>query len=183
MLIVRIFMLLAVMALQDAVHHHYKRKQDPSVFKGTGALVPNITVYGTIIMTDYLGELSSIVESHGQRNGTVSPKAQLAVNRGKRVREETLKEVPFPVAEWPPLKVSQCPHDDREKHGSSERGLAWAHYQILLEFIYFDYDVLKEWEQPGGMNWILCTRAIPSLRLVRRLSRWGQSLVRNRTEW
>jgi hypothetical protein len=152
MLIVRIFMLLAVMALQDAAHHHYKRKQDPSVFKGTSALMPNITVYGTIIMTDYLGELSSIVESHGERNGTVSPKAKLAVNRGKRVREETLKEVPFPVAEWPPLKVSQCPHDDREKHGSSERGLAWAHYQILLEFIYFDYDVLKEWEQPGGMK-------------------------------
>ncbi len=132
--------------------HHQRRKQDPSVFKGSDTFIPNITVYGSIIMTDYLGELTSALESLEGRNGTVSPKMRLAVNRGKRVREETLHEVPFPVAEWPPLKVSQCPHDDREKHGSSERGLSWAHYQILLEFVYFDYDVMKEWEQPGGLQ-------------------------------
>ena len=58
----------------------------------------------------------------------------------------------MPVVEWPPLRVAQCPQDDREKHGSSERGLSWAHYQILLEFIYFDDDVMKEWEKVGGMQ-------------------------------
>jgi hypothetical protein len=136
-----------------AKHHGAKhRKQNPALFLGTRELVPNITIYGSIIMTDYLKELSSIVEAAGLKNETVSPKVAIAALRGKRVREGALREIPFPVVEWPPLRVSQCPQDDREKHGSSERGLSWAHYQILLEFIYFDYDVMKEWEKPGGMQ-------------------------------
>jgi hypothetical protein len=136
-----------------STHHGTRKKQDPAAFKGSSTFVPGITVYGSIIMTDYLSELTSMVEavSAGKNNETIPQKVQVAVNRGKRVREE-LREIPFPVVEWPPLKVAQCPHDDREKHGSSERGLSWAHYQILLEFVYFDYDVVKEWEQPGGMK-------------------------------
>ena len=135
-----IFLFVSLLALQEGAKHHghKNRKQDPALFLGTSKLVPNITVYGSIIMTDYLKELSSIVEAARLKNETVSPKMELAALRGKRVREGALKELPLPVVEWPPLRVAQCPQDDREKHGSSERGLSWAHYQILLEFIYFE---------------------------------------------
>jgi len=65
---------------------------------------------------------------------------------------ELIPQLPFPVAEWPPLRVSACPYDDRAKHGSSERGLMWAHYQIILDFAYFDWDVEEKYIGGGGME-------------------------------
>jgi hypothetical protein len=131
-------------------------RQNASLFLGkhvvdTRNVSHSITIFGSIIMTDYLGELTNLCFHNIKKNLTCSSKLNTAIKRGRNARL-SIQELPFPVVEWPSLKVASCPHDDRNKHGTSERGLAWAHYQILLEFVYFDYDVLKEVENGAGLD-------------------------------
>jgi hypothetical protein len=102
-------------------------------------------------MMDYLGEMTALLQQERARNISSSHKVQLASQRRAKLFADTLPELPFPVAEWPPLRTNACPHDQRVKHGSSERGLMLAHYQILLDFAFFDWDVQEKHDAPGGM--------------------------------
>ena len=53
---------------------------------------------------------------------------------------EMINQLPFPVVEWPPVFIGPCPQI-LNGH-KTERGLAFAHYQIWADFIFFDHDVL-----------------------------------------
>jgi hypothetical protein len=136
------------------VHHMHNLidgKQDPRVFRGAHSLTKaNNTIYGAVIMMDYLGEMSELLAQEKAKNITSSHKLELASSRRAKIME-LVPQLPFPIAEWPPLRVAACPNDDRSKHGSSERGLMWAHYQVILDFAYFDWDVQEKYEVEGGM--------------------------------
>lgn len=96
---------------------------------GNSHFVPNITVFGSILMTD-AGE--PVKE-------TAANETNFAALRCLHARDMYSK-LPFPVVEWPALFTKPCP---QKRHGhKSERGLAFAHLQIWLDFIYFDPDVL-----------------------------------------
>jgi len=104
-----------------------------------------------VITTDYSGEMQALVDEAKAQNITPPHKALLATQRRAKMHEIGL-QLPFPLVEWPPIRSKQCPGDNRVQHGSAERGVSLAHYQILLDFIYFDYDVSKEYNAPGGMR-------------------------------
>lgn len=58
------------------------------------------------------------------------------------------RSLPFPVVEWPAVFTKACPKNRVGKHDhKTERGLALAHFQIWLEFIYFDPDVIEAYEK------------------------------------
>jgi len=136
----------------SAHHRAHSYVQDPSVFRGARNLTSNnCTVYGAVITTDYSGEMQALVDEAEARNNTPPHKALLATHRRAKMHEIGL-QLPFPLVEWPPVRSKQCPGDNRVQHGSAERGVSLAHYQILLDFIYFDYDVLQMYNAPGGMT-------------------------------
>jgi len=121
----------------------------------TQSLVKGRSVHGAIVMTDYMGELTrSFLALNGTADGATNPnfKAfQVGAARGAHARA-VIAELPFPVVEWPPIYTKNCPplvataaaHSARHKHTHTERGLVLAHYQVWLEFVFFDHDVLLE---------------------------------------
>jgi len=136
----------------NAHHKAHSYAQDPSVFYGARNLTSNnCTVYGAVITTDYSGEMQALVDEAKAKNVTPPHKALLATQRRAKMHEIGL-QLPVPLVEWPPIRSKQCPGDNRVQHGSAERGVSLAHYQILLDFIYFDYDVSHVYYAPGGMK-------------------------------
>ena len=104
-----------------------------SCLAGNQTFIPGISVHGAIIMSDY-GTMPSA-------NGVVG-------ERGIHARQ-FVKALPIAVVEWPPVFTKECPrhHLKRRHHGATERGLALAHYQIWLDFVFFDHDVLAEFNK------------------------------------
>jgi len=121
--------------------------QEERLFTGTQTFVKGRSVYGSVIMTDYMGELTrsfGLLNSTADGQNNPNLKAfQVAAARGSHIRT-MLAKLPFPVVEWPPIYTKSCPHSLRAFHTSTERGLMLAHYQIWLEFTFFDHDVLLE---------------------------------------
>lgn len=63
--------------------------------------------------------------------------------------------IPFPVDEWPAIYTGPCPN---RYQAHNERGLMYAHYQIIFDFIHFDREILvKSHEYPNesfkSTNW------------------------------
>ena len=151
---------LVLIFCSGSVHHRIHKnanvsisfKQEDSTFRGMSGLTSsNVTVYGAVIMSDYMGEMQAIVDESIARNTTPPHKALLGTHRRAKMME-VMSQLPFPVVEWPPVRVKQCPNDKRTHHGTAERGLALAHVQILMEFVYFDRDVSQVYDAPGGMS-------------------------------
>ena len=111
---------------------------------GTRNLIANISVYGAIIMSTSTAasnlELTTTwrddVSSYSNRTLTATEVAAARLSHARNM----IKELPFPVVEWPPVFAGPCPQI-RNGH-RTERGLAFAHYQIWLDFVFFDHDVL-----------------------------------------
>jgi len=51
------------------------------------------------------------------------------------------KQLPFILSEWPSIYTAPCPHYKRTQ--KVDRGHSFSHYQIWLDFVYYDYDVIK----------------------------------------
>lgn len=51
------------------------------------------------------------------------------------------KQLPFTLSEWPSVHTTPCPHYKRAQ--KVDRGHSFSHYQIWLDFVYYDYDVIK----------------------------------------
>jgi len=147
MILLTLVCLLAAVVLGNPNHSSVRQQQLENLFRGTQTLVPGRSIYGSVIMTDYMGDLTkAFLAMNGTAEGAMNPnfKAfQMAASRGAHSRT-MLGSLPFPVLEWPPIYTKNCPHRSRAVHTHTERGLALAHYQIWIEFSYFDHDVLKE---------------------------------------
>jgi hypothetical protein len=117
---------------------------DPALL-GNSSLVNNITVYGAIIMSDAGEKLLEMTKTWQDADRTnVNNATDLAAVRSQHARQ-MYQQLPFPVVEWPPMFARPCPHH-RGGH-KTERGLAYAHYQIWLDFVFFDNDVLQAVER------------------------------------
>ena len=114
--------------------------------RGNSTFISNKTIFGAIIMTDY-GE-----NQHGNKtrlrlgNSTVEmdkiqAAAELSAVRSKNARD-MIVQLPFPVVHWPPVFSKACPYSAHQH--KTERGLLYAHFQIWLDFVYFDPDVLEK---------------------------------------
>ena len=109
---------------------------NPSIF-GCSTIVKNVTVYGALISSNNL-ELTNTRKDidHSSNNPSRISASEMAELRANHSRN-TQKQLPFPVVEWPSVFTRPCP-SSKHKH-RTERGVALAHYQIWLDFIYFDY--------------------------------------------
>ena len=115
---------------------------EPDMLGTRNLTTTNATVYGAIIMST-LSESSNLQLTKTWRDDALGNKSmsttEMAAARLAHARQMIL-ELPFPVVEWPPIFAGPCPQI-KDGHGT-ERGLAFAHYQIWLDFIHFDHDVL-----------------------------------------
>ena len=112
---------------------------------GLRNFVHNVTVFGAII--------TSILSSHDRvslspmltSSSNLTAPSDPNIGRLKNVRH-LQHLMPFPLAEWPPVFTKPCP---QFSHGhKTERGVALAHYQIWLDFVFFDNDVLDARKRP-----------------------------------
>lgn len=103
--------------------------------RGIYNYVPNVTVYTSVIT-------STVNKNSHQHNQKTNHVNHSDANAARVNNIQTLKRhfYPFPVTEWPAIYTRPCPNFE---HGhKTERGLALAHYQIWLDFVFFDNDVL-----------------------------------------
>lgn len=109
---------------------------------GLRNFVNNITIYGAIITA---GRPQERVQSPSVTINSTSAVIDPATARWNNVK--FLQELmPFQLAEWPPVFTKPCP---QFTHGhKTERGVALAHYQIWLDFVFFDNDVLDARKRP-----------------------------------
>jgi hypothetical protein len=125
---------------------------------GTDKFIFNRTVFGAIIMSDY-GEgnrdiagnevaekkskennfTDNFTSLNGSSNTSMSA-VKLSAIRSKNALK-MIGQLPFPVTHWPPVFTKACPFTKHQHR--TERGLVYAHYQIWLEFVFFDHDVLQ----------------------------------------
>eukprot|EP01038_Epipyxis_sp_PR26KG_P011060 gene11060-14845_t len=108
--------------------------------KGRNSIVPNITVHGAIIVSDYPSKSHTSNTTNPILLKEYNDKMALITARLKNI-QDLMNLLPFPLVEWPSLFSKPCPHF-AQGH-KTERGLAIAHYRIWLDFIYFDREVLE----------------------------------------
>lgn len=97
----------------------------------------NITIYGAVMNSDI-----DILHTDPK---TWTPEMffekRLSLMRLQNIHNLSL-ELPFELVHWPAVITRPCPQN---RHGQkTERGVGLAHYQVWLDFIFFDHDVLKE---------------------------------------
>jgi hypothetical protein len=132
--------------LRKLSHHNIYVVQHPSV--GLGNFVPNVTIYGAIITAGGPSTpLQSITDQTNQlkSNSSIAPVMDVMTARMNNVKQ-LQQLLPFALVEWPPIFTKPCP---QFSHGhKTERGVALAHYQIWLDFVFFDNDVLDAMKRP-----------------------------------
>ena len=117
---------------------------------GNATFVSNKTIFGAIIMSGYSNKehvKKEKLESENTNTTVTAEKSRqkaamtLSAIRSKNSRN-MIAQLPFPVVHWPPVFSKACPHSASQH--KSERGLLYAHYQIWLDFVYFDPVVLEK---------------------------------------
>jgi hypothetical protein len=98
-----------------------------SFVRGTSQLVQNTTVYGAMITSAY-GDLQE-----NRRGQSAASADNIASQRWANARDMIAK-LPFPVTLWPPVIARSCPYTSSQH--KTERGLAFAHLQIWMDFSY-----------------------------------------------
>jgi hypothetical protein len=145
-LVVLLSLLIAAVVVVDCEIELDRDIFNPSIF-GCSTIVKNVTVYGALISSNNL-ELTNTRKDidHSSSNPSRISASEMAELRANHSRN-TQKQLPFPVVEWPSVFTRPCP-SSKHKH-RTERGVALAHYQIWLDFIYFDY---KDIDAKGSIN-------------------------------
>ena len=112
--------------------------------RGNASFVANKTIFGAIIMTDYnVDQVSRIIDHSNSTDEKLKASAKLSKRRSMHARE-MISHLPFPVVHWPPVFTKACPFS--ESQHKSERGLLYAHYRIWLDFVYFDNELLHDFQ-------------------------------------
>lgn len=113
---------------------------------GTTNLIQNRTVFGAIISVEHIVKHTGNLKhqhsaSHGKEQNATS------ANMSSIGLKNITYKLPFPVVHWPVVITKLCPsHRYRQSESHLHKlfgGIAYAHYQVWLDFIYFDHDVLQ----------------------------------------
>jgi hypothetical protein len=147
---------------------------------GVRDLIPNINIFGTVILSD-LGTETTLDLNHEATYNTfyevlnstktnqtydhvrfphVSQKlfSYIIANRDKAekvmARVENMqnleKVLPFPLLRWPAVYSLPCPLYPTGHR--TEKGLIWAHYRIWRDFAHFDHDLIADYENHPLLN-------------------------------
>lgn len=112
--------------------------------------LPNKTVSGAVIVSQMIPAYSNCCDKASHLSESDGSSSTLTNIIEARVRNIDLlkSQMPFPIQEWPAIYAAPCPHT---KNNPRERGLLYAHYQILFDFVYIDSEVLeKSKQEPNG---------------------------------
>ena len=109
---------------------------------GTNSFVHNRTIFGAMLTTnlhDHRWDQSSVEKE--PLLAAAAAQASASVPNMKSIAHL----LPFPVIEWPHIITNACPsHRFEQQAPSHPRAVvAYDHYQIWLDFIFFDHDVLQ----------------------------------------
>lgn len=111
---------------------------------GTNNFIQNRTVFGAMISSEktvkHMGHLK-------QQHLPNHEKEQISADINSTGLHSIIHQLPFPVVPWPVVLTKLCPsHRYRESENHLHKlfgGIAYAHFQVWLDFIYFDHDVLQ----------------------------------------
>lgn len=112
---------------------------------GTTNLIRNRTVFGAMISSEHIVKH---VNAFKQKHSPNREKEQnsSSANISSSDLTNITYQLPFPVVHWPVVLTKLCPsHRYRQSENHLHKlfgGIAYAHFQVWLDFIYFDHDVL-----------------------------------------
>ena len=98
------------------------------------------SIYGAIIIDDGIKKTVSTLSSSFK---TLSEIAEIdsILNNSRPNTTPLHKLLPISLSQWPSIYTTSCPHYKRK--AKVDRGHSYSHYQIWLDFIYYDYDVIN----------------------------------------
>jgi hypothetical protein len=109
----------------------------------TSAFIPDFSICGAIITT---GHAEIQIRQFQKTNGSVLNLEQENLSDPDTVSSKflgNLDVLPFHFTTWPEILTGRCPsHHNRKSHKSVNAGLSHSHYQVWINFIFFDHDVL-----------------------------------------
>jgi hypothetical protein len=113
---------------------------------GTADFIQNRTVFGAMISSEHIVKhIGNLKQQHSpshekQQNSTSGSMPTIGLKNFNY-------QLPFPVVHWPVVLTKLCPsHRYRQSDNHWHKlfgGIAYAHFQVWLDFIYFDHDVLQ----------------------------------------
>ena len=110
----------------------------------TSSFIPNSSICGAIIST---GHTDIQINSSQRTNRSVLKLRQLNWSIPVMTPDSTdyrsdFEGFPFTFTKWPEVLSGPCPsHHNRKSHEGINAG--HSHYQVWMDFIYFDHDVLE----------------------------------------
>jgi hypothetical protein len=117
----------------DQSHRTHAHKR-ALLHPGAVDLIPGKALSAAIIVSDRGSGHAHDPEMHRKELLVIKERVQ-NVHR-------IMEAMPFPITEWSAVFTGPCPiHQDGH---TSERGLIWAHYRIIREFVHFDPEVLAQ---------------------------------------
>ena len=118
--------------------------QKPTIDVGVSGVVPNITLYGGVIVSDQKSITSSLytqIEPHVHIEHNKTHVGDILQTRSSNVKRLS-SLLPFDLLKWPVINTRPCPNYQHTGHNRIERGQGMSHLQMWLEFVFFDNDVL-----------------------------------------
>ena len=115
---------------------------------GTTQFILNRTICGAAILigTDE-SRINVPSRSNVSFNSTGHSKPDSKNHHTSTLQSKVITDLPFPVVRWPRFSTKLCPaHRPRKSSTTAHKshpGLAFSHYQVWLDFIFFDHDVIQ----------------------------------------
>lgn len=112
----------------------------------TSFFIPNSSICGAIIST---GHTEIQINSSQRTNRSVLKLRQSNWSIPVMTPDSTdyrsdFEGFPFTFTKWPEVLSGPCPsHHDKKSHKGINAGHSHSHYQVWMDFIYFDHDVLE----------------------------------------
>lgn len=123
------------------------------IYPGKRDLIQSLSIHGAVIMSDWNEYNSRSINGFkpfpkNNTNIKTLDKDLLLISARIHNVHKLMNELPFPLTEWSAVVTDPCPlwHNGHK----AERGLLWAHYRILREFIYFDPIILSQINDKNG---------------------------------
>jgi hypothetical protein len=107
----------------------------PQVDRGNSSFVSGITVFGAVVRLPIYGHEDPLSILH-------TPSHQQEFNI-----EKLKLSLPFPLVIWPAVGAKTCPAYSLSPH-RIENGKGLSHYQVWIDFVFFDHDVLEARYRP-----------------------------------
>ena len=115
---------------------------------GTTQFILNRTVCGAAISIGIdENRIHLPLRSDASVNSTGHSKLDSKNHHTSALLSKVITDLPFPVVRWPRFSTKLCPaHRPRKSSTAAHKshsGLAFSHYQVWLDFIFFDHDVIQ----------------------------------------